>query len=359
MSKGFLLGLIGLFITCSTHAADTLHVVTHKGETVVTNPAKGFNEYKRWGLFPSSKTPIRKIIMHVKFACPDSMRCADWDYLDIISIKRVGGVAGANKDFEIGRMLTPYGGAFNKDWKFDWELDVTDFSLLLRDSVEIEYNHSGYEENKDRGWKITLDFEIIKGHPLAEPISIQKIYGGNFKYGDSAQSIETFLPPVQFDRLGNADFAKLKIAQTGHGANKGDACGEFCSKKREIVFNDKVIDLRPMWKKCGDNVLYPQAGTWVYDRANWCPGYLQIPDDYLLPLKNNNTIDINMEPYVAANTEASENITAYLIQYKKAATKYDAGILDIMVPSNDKANLRRNPACKEPTIEIKNNGAST
>ncbi len=43
----------------------------------------------------------------------------------------------ASQDYELARMLTPYGGAFAKSWQFGWEVDVTDFSLLLRDSVEI------------------------------------------------------------------------------------------------------------------------------------------------------------------------------------------------------------------------------
>ncbi|HWI92900.1 MAG TPA: peptide-N-glycosidase F-related protein [Flavisolibacter sp.] len=331
-------------------------MITHNREIIVTDPAKGFNEYKRWGVFPSSKTHVRKILLHVKFACPDSLRCADWDYLDIISIKKIGGVSGENKDFEIARMLTPYGGAFAKDWKFDWELEVTDFSLLLRDSVEIEYNHTGYENNKDRGWLVTLDFEIIKGKPVAEPLSIQKIYSGAFKYGDSSTPIENFLKPVNFPREQDASFAKFRVYQTSHGDNEADECGEFCSKKREIVFNGDVIDTRPIWKKCGDNPLYPQAGTWILDRANWCPGYLQIPDEYLLPLKENNTIDINMEPYETPKSEAVENITAYIIQYKKTETKNDISVAGMTIPSNKKANLRINPACAKAKIVLKNNG---
>ncbi|TAD86649.1 MAG: peptide-N-glycosidase [Bacteroidetes bacterium] len=339
--------------------ADTLHVVTHSKETVVTDPAAGFKEYKRWGNFPAAKTPIRKIMLHVKFACPDTMRCADWDYLDYISIKRIGGQNGENKDFEIARMLTPYGGAFTKDWKFDWELDITDFSLLLRDSVEIEYYHSGYEPNHDRGWQVTLDFEIIKGRPSAEPISIQKIYGGNFKYGDNIASIETNLPPVSFSRKANADFAKLKISQTGHGANQPDGCGEFCSKKRQIIYNSNVIDTRSLWKKCGDNPLWPQAGTWIIDRANWCPGYLQIPDDYILPLLKENVIDVNMEVYTVSKTEAFENMAAYLIQYNKTIANYDASVEDIVVPTEKKIYQRENTACANAVIIIKNTGAET
>ncbi len=351
----FLVSLAILFFHLS-FAADTTHVITHNKETVVTDPAQGNNYYKRWGVFPSKNIPIRKIVLHVKFGCPDSMRCADWDYLDFIKIKRVGGAKGEDKDFEIARMLTPYGGAFAKDWKFNWEVDVTDFSLLLRDSVEIEYNHTGWEP-KDRGWKITLDFEIIKGMPVAVPISIQKIYSGAFLYGDSAQSIEEKLPSVDFIRNTGADFAKFRVLHTGHGASPGDYCGEFCSKNRMIYFNNDLIDKRSIWKKCGDNPLYPQAGTWLYDRAHWCPGYLQIPDEYLLPLTQaNNSINIDMEPYKVNKSEAVENITAYIIQYKKAATQNDVAILDVVAPTNKLAHARKNPVCANPVITIKNNG---
>ncbi|MFV0604470.1 MAG: peptide-N-glycosidase F-related protein [Niabella sp.] len=343
----------------SAQVQDTVHVIPFNGETIVTNPAKGSNYYYRWGKFPAIKENIRSIKLHVKFECPDSMRCADWDYVDYIKIKRVGGVKGFDKDFEIARMLTPYGGAFKKDWNFAWEVDITDFSLLLRDSVEFEYNHTGYEPNKDRGWKVTLDFEIIKGKPVAVPVSIQKIYSQSFKYGDSTTSIEEDLQPVSFQKKSEADFAKFRILQTGHGANQGDHCGEFCSKKRMIVYNGQLIDTRPIWKTCGDNPLYPQAGTWIYDRANWCPGYLQIPDEYLLPLQLENTIDVNMEPYRVNKTQAVENITAYIIQYKKVAATTDVAITDIKKPTDKLVYARLNPAVFKPTIIIKNNGTKT
>jgi len=341
----------------TSFAGDTIPVITHNNETVVTDPAQGKNYYNRWGVFPEKKVPIRKIVLHVKFGCPDSMRCADWDYLDFITIRRTGGKKGESKDFEIARMLTPYGGAFDKDWRFNWEVDITDFSLLLRDSVEIEYNHTGYEPNKDRGWRITLDFEIIKGKPQAEPLSIQKIYSGAFLYGDSAHPIEEKLPEVSFARAPGADFAKFRVLHTGHGANRGDDCSEFCSKKRTIYFNRQLIDTRPIWKKCGDNPLHPQAGTWLFDRANWCPGYLQIPDEYILPLREDqNTINIDMEPYVVSKTEAVENITAYLIQYKKPVASTDVTILDIVAPTDKQTYARKNPACANPVVLIKNSG---
>lgn len=347
--------LFFLLMSTGAKASDTMHVITHNKTVVVTDPAAGFKSYKMWGVFPNAGTDIRKIILHVKFGCPDSLRCADWDYLDFISIKRKGGVKSENLDYEVARMLTPYGGAFTKNWEFEWETDITDFGLLLRDSVEIEYYHSGYEPNHDRGWKITLDFEIIKGKPTVQPVSIHKIYSGSYKYGDSV-SIEHQLTPYSFRKHKDAVFGALKISQTGHGMNPPDGCGEFCSKKREILINGKTIETRSLWKKCGDNPLFPQAGTWLIDRAYWCPGNLPATDDYYFPLSSENVVDVNMEPYFIQPNQAVENINAYVIQYKRNIKGNDVSIEDITVPSNKKIHGRKNPSGYNAEVIIKNQG---
>jgi hypothetical protein len=356
-----ILSLFFFLYAVKASAVDTLHVVTHDRTTVVTNPSQGYNVYKAWGKFPSTDEPIRQIKLKLQLGCPDSMRCADWDYKDHITIRRKGGVNGASLDYEIGRMLTPYGGAFASDWKFNWEVDITDFSLFLRDSVEIEYNHTGYEPNNDRGWSVTLDFEIIKGKPAIEPVSIQKIYDGSFRYGDSSNSIENALKPVAFATAKDAQFARLRVVQTGHGMDKPDNCAEFCSKYREIWYDEKLIDKRDIWKACGENPLYPQAGTWVYDRAAWCPGDLMPPDIYDLAVKTGgqHIIDINMQPYVSTAPSADEYITAYLIQYKRTSATTDIRVDDIIAPSSHDRYRRHNPASMNPQILVKNLGTST
>jgi hypothetical protein len=341
-------------------AVDTLHVTTLHKQTVVTDPSKGFNLYKAWSKFPSVNEPVRQVKLKVGFGCPENMRCADWDYKDHITIRRKGGVNGVSQDYEIARMLTPYGGAFPKDWKFNWEVDVTDFSMLLRDSVEIEYNHNGWEPNNDRGWSVTLDFEIIKGKPAWEPLSIEKIYDNSYRYGDSSKTIENALKPVVFKANSKAGFARLRIVQTGHGMDKPDGCGEFCNKYRQVFYDGKLIDTKSVWKECGDNPLYPQAGTWIYDRANWCPGNLMQPDIYDLDVKQGalHTIDVNMQPYISSNPSADEVISAYLIQYKKRASTNDIQLQDIINPSLKDAYRRQNPSAMKPGIIVRNVGTS-
>ena len=354
-----LLALLIFTLSASAKPGDTLHVITHKATTVVTDPSKGFKSYKSWGIFPTANVALRKIVMYVKFGCPDTMRCADWDYMDRISISRKGGLNGTKPDYEIGRMLTPYGGAFSKQWQFTWQVDVTDFSLLLRDSIEIDYNHTGYEPNNDRGWAITIDFEVIKGQPVNEPISIEKIYDDSYRYGDSTKPIEELLHPVSFTAASKASFARLRMVQTGHGSDNPDHCGEFCNKYRELWYDGKMIDKKSLWKKCGDNPLYPQTGTWLSERANWCPGNLMQPDLYDLPVNGGrHVIDVNMQNYIATKPSANEVISAYLIQYKKAPVVNDAAIEDVVTPSKKSIYKRQNPVAANPEIVIKNTGSN-
>jgi len=356
---GLLMFLFLFFAGLTGFASDTSHVsILHK--TVVTDPSKGIKEYAQWAVFPSQKEPVRKITLFVKFACPDSMRCADWDYSDRIVLKRKGGTNTPVLDYTIAHMLTPYGGAFSKTWSFQWQVDVTDFSLLLRDSVEVSYIHSGYEENKDRGWKILLDFEIIKALPAAEPVAIHKVYNNNYQYGNPAKTIEEALLPYRFTANAKATRARLYVLQTGHGMDTS-GCGEFCSKYREIWWNNQLLSKRDIWKKCGDNPLYPQAGTWLFNRANWCPGYLNQPEILNRPLLHGkeNVFDINMQSYVTKDPNVNENIFAYIIEYKNPVAKNDVSLESIAIPSLTQLYARKNPACMGPVISIKNNGSAT
>ena len=346
--------IFSLWVIGFVHAQEKAHVISHNGETIVTDPSKGSNSYKRWAIFPKKTKDIRSIILNLKFQCPDSIRCADWDYVDHIRARQ----KNDSTVYEIARMLTPYGGFFQKDWGFEWQVDVTDFSLILRDEVEIDYIHSGYEDNKTRGWKVTLDFEITYGTPIANPVAIHKIYDGSYKYGYPDDPIENHLVPVTIKASSNTNFSKIKIHQTGHGMD-ANGCGEFCSKYRDIVFNGELVDHKDLWMECGDNPLFPQAGTWIFDRANWCPGYLVQPDEVLLKTVSGKpfTVDVNMEPYETENPSANELISAFVIEYEEANAANDVSLIDIIQPSTRIINSRKNPFGGLPVIRVKNNGS--
>ena len=342
-----------LFSIFFSSAQETAHIISHNQELIVTNPAKGKKSHINQVRFPSKDKEVRQIFLNLTFECPDKKRCADWDYVDRILITP----KNDSITYEVARMLTPYGGRFQEDWRFQWRLDVTDFSQVLRDSVAVNYVHWGYEDNKTRGWKVTVDFEFTYGSPVMDPVAIHKIYDGNYDYGNSKNPIEKHLKPLQFTANSKTAFAKIKVQQTGHGMD-ANGCGEFCDKYREILFNNKVINKKQLWTKCGDNPLYPQAGTWIFDRANWCPGYLLQPDQVLTAAKPAKpyTVDLNMEPYNTEKPSAKELIVAYVIEYGAINALNDVTLLDIVSPSTEDRFSRKNPNGGYPIIRIKNNG---
>lgn len=352
-----ILPILFIFFTVSSFSqtGKKKHVITHNKVTIVTNPASGQNSYPAWGIFPSKDEPVRKIIMHLTLGAPDSLAStAHWDYNDHINILNVD---GKGQKLEIGRMLTPYGSIYSKGWEFTWSVDVTDFSMLLRDKVEIEYVHSGYEP-QSVGWALTIDFEITEGPEHITPLSIQPMWMGSYDYGNPDNPIEKTLTPITFNKNEKAALSRFRIQHTGHGFDRPKHCSEFCSRWRMIKFKGDVVQNKDLWKNCGDNPLYPQGGTWIFDRALWCPGDLQQPDIVdVWPTSVENNFEIVMEPYVAtANIQAKEDIASCLIQYSAPLNKNDVEIVSVIAPNNDPFFNRSNPNCFNAKIKIRNLG---
>jgi len=354
----YILAIFSLIISIQITTAQTsTNVVSHNKVTIVTNPKTGTNSFIKWATFPSTEKEIRRITLNVTLAYPADRAIAHWDYMDRIKILRTGGESGKNLNYEIGRMLTPYGSNFKEGWSYTWKIDVTDFETFLRDSVEIEYIHTGYE-SPDLGWDLTIDFKIDFGPSIAKFIAIQKTWNGNFQYGNPENPIEDSLTPINIKREEGAAFGRFRIIHTGHGMDNPNGCSEFCSRWRELIFDGKVVNHRVLWKDCGENPLYPQGGTWIFDRGNWCPGDLIVPDIIDIPLtKEKHTIDLNMKPFTANNIkQPREQITSYFFQFAEPEHTNDVAIEEIIAPNNVANYNRYNPTGFSPRIKIRNLG---
>jgi hypothetical protein len=363
MLQKYCLALLTLLV-CSVKGfaapGDTTVVHAYVNQEIVTD-GSGSNKYYHWGEFPAASMNYSKVIMYLTFQCPDVMECAEWDYLDPISIARPAGVNSTPINWEFARFITPYGnswqGVAGDNFKHGWYYDVTDFSTLLHDSVEIEYNHTGYETNT-RGWKINIYFYCIEGTPARDIKNISRIYQGGFGYnsniettgGLTAQSV-TFGP--------NTNEARVKIIQSGHGFDT-ENCSEFCPKNRYLKYDGTQVNQRLMWRECGFNSLFPQGGTWLYDRGNWCPGASVKYDDiefHTVTPSTTHTFDIDMEA-VGAGGYGTQAITAYVIEYGTPNFTTDVSLEAIISPSNEYESSRMNPICGEPVIVIRNNGTA-
>ena len=351
--------ILSLSISSFAQSPKKQHVISHKRATIVTDPSKGENPFPAWAVFPSKDVPVRKILMHVTLGTPDEpLTTAHWDYKDHITVRRTGGVKTESIDYEIGRMLTPYGSIYSKGWEFKWTVDVTDFALILRDSVEIEYNHTGYEPTSV-GWALTIDFEITEGPAHIKPLGIENMWNGSYNYGNPEKPTEAELLPISYTPMKGSVISRLRIQHTGHGMDKPKGCSEFCSRWREVFFNGEVVQHKDLWKECGDNPLYPQGGTWIFDRALWCPGDLQDPDIInVYPKSGENEFSMQMEPYIATeNIQAKEAIASCLIHYSAPINRNDVEVVEIVSPNSRLLYNRTNPKCFDSRIIIRNLGS--
>jgi len=358
------LAVLFTFFACRSAAfatnGDTLHVVSHQNVVMTTDTfGSGSQEKKRWAAFPSVATPYRKAFVMMTYRRPAGMTCGEWDYIDQVVLHRVGGVNGEDKNIELVRFITPYGLQFPNGWTFAWHSDVTDFSTLLHDSVEIGYVHTGYETSSGRGWDVTLDFNMVEGPPAMFPLSVTPLWNGSFSFGNDADPIESHLVPIDHTFSHKATLGSVRIQHTGHGADD-NGCSEFCDRYRELKWDNALVDQTHLWRRCGFNALYPQGGTWVYNRGNWCPGSVIYPYTHDFPVEPGSThsVDVDMENYSGTGSLGNEFIRSYLIEYKGPFVENDARVDEIFRPSNMSEYNRINPVCDNPLIQVANMGTN-
>ena len=341
---------------------DTIEIKAYQDAIIRTNPAAGNAYYPVWAEFPAQGTQVRKAWISMNYKCPPGENCGEWDYLDYIFLRRRGGINGPNENIEIARFITPYGNSYNSSWTADWEIDISDWEQLLRDSIEIEYIHGGYETNVGKGWLVNLSFNFIEGTPTRELLRVNPLWNGGFGFGNQDNPISNQLTQQTISLLPETRSYRFRINQTGHGGVQPEYCAEFCSKSRTLIKNGSIFDTRQVWRDdCGLNPVFPQAGTWIYDRAAWCPGQMVFPDVYEFTSQGTEEISLNMEmeAYTAAGGGANYVIHSYIMEYSAPAFQADAAIEDIKAPSNKYQYRRFNPICGRPMIVVRNNGSNT
>jgi len=255
--------------------------------------------------------------------------------------------------YEIGRYITPYGINLDLGEGFTWVYDVSDYAPILRDSVKI--NSGNWQELHD------LKFYFIEGTPARDPKRVINLWNGNPAYNANA---EKFLVPKTIFIKNDEKNARLKMRTTGHGMGGNDNCAEFCPKTHTILINGVKRYDHFVWRdNCAVNPLYPQGGTWIYQRANWCPGAEVYTHDFeitpFMTPDDSVTIDYNLQEYTwnGQGSQPSYVIASQLITYGEYNFKNEAAIMQIIRPNDWEYYLRENPSCLNPKVIIMNNGS--
>ena len=273
------------------------------------------------------------------------------------------------EEFELARVITPYGtymqgagsNGYNPSWKHRYQFDVTDYQNLLKDSVELRVFYSGWSS----GFSVTLDFDFIEGVPPHNVLDIKNIYQGDASYTNSAAFEASFLPAKSVFVPSEVGNVLAKITPSGHGFDNNLNAAEFLDRYYNLLVNGSQAAQQHMWRDdCGFNPIYPQGGTWIYDRANWCPGTRTFTYDHditsFITTNSNNSIDLNIQNYTWSGSQTpSYTIQAQLIFRSQPNFTADAEVYDILSPSSHDEYKRMNPRCTNAIIVIRNNGNST
>ena len=264
------------------------------------------------------------------------------------------------ENYELARVITPYGSGLANNWEFTHVFDVTDFIQVLRDSVEIRCHYSGWSS----GFSATLDFEFIEGAPARKVVKVENIYSGGYNYSSSTDFEANKLTPQTKFIEANSSQAMVKMTTTGHGFDNSQVAAEFKPIDYYVNIDGTLTHTQYNWDaNCGENPIYPQGGTWIYDRANWCPGTrAQSFDHEITPhITAGDSVEINVdfEAYSWSGAQTpSYIIQCQLFQYENANFSNSAEIIDIIKPSLKDEHSRKNPICGNPLITIRNYGSS-
>src|SRR5690606_5256547 len=226
--------------------------------------------------FPTQGKSYHSVILKLTMGCPNA-GCSDWDYTTQIFARNYTNDS-TFQNIELARVITPYGGYLTKNWLHTWYFDVTDFRHFLEDSVELNAFYSGWSD----GFLVSTDFIFIEGSPSREVLNVNLLAQGSFDYGKSSSTnkIEDKTAPKPIQINANAVSFKVRSTVTGHGFNGNgfdpgntDNCAEFCKKWFRLLVDGTSHFQTQIWRDdCGKNPVYRQNGTWIYNRAGWCPG---------------------------------------------------------------------------------------
>ncbi|MFN8338957.1 MAG: LamG-like jellyroll fold domain-containing protein [Saprospiraceae bacterium] len=271
------------------------------------------------------------------------------DFEDILEISDITYYTFAPSKFELMSFVTPYGigldfGIKGKTWTFD----VTDFAPILKGKKRFLMDRGG-----ERQEQMDIKFAFIKGTPTRNVLNIQQVWPVNaYGYSSILNNSQLEKRTLSFDN--SVKSMKIRTVATGHGQE-----GEFIPRTHSFNINDGSSEFSwSLWKECANNPIYPQGGTWVYDRAGWCPG---APSDLrefeIMSLVNGNTFTLDY----GLNTAEGDSryiVNTQLVKYGAMNFTRDAAIKDILSPSSKVEYTRSNPACSHPVITVQNNGSS-
>ncbi len=322
-----------------------------------------FGNFDSTVTFPDGTKKYRKILMVWtlgRYQCPGNPQyCGDWDYTVSCHIHTPAG-----DTMEIGRFITPYSGdgvprigtgAAVNNWKQRYTFDVTDYYNQLKNTAKVRVHYSGYSW----GFTANVKFLFIEGTPPRDVIGVDKLWGKSYAY-HTGNPIDNNVTAITKTSPAGTQAAEMKFTISGHG-NNAENCAEFCKKYYQVKLDNNLLYQTDIWRDdCGFNHFYPQNGTWIYNRGNWCPGDIVFANNHVLTgVGANKTYDVDVDFQAAtASSGGSYTIQSAVFYYGAFNKTLDASLDDIIAPSDHEIHFRENPILGRPKVIVQNTGGT-
>ena len=261
---------------------------------------------------------------------------------------------------ELVSFVTPYGIGLDlgQNGK-SWYLDMSDYANILKGSKRLVMSGGVWQE------ELNLEFLFIVGTPPRNIVQYDQLWQGEYRLGSPTinEIINgTKMPTVAYPFSAGATSFKLKSSITGHGA-EGEFSQNGGSVNHRILVNTVQKFSWSVNQNCSENPIFPQGGTWVYNRQGWCPGQRTfLKEQDLTPHVTAGTV-MNLD-YRTTNPSVPTGDYRYIVAhqvigYGAPNFSLDAAISEVKMPNSDNAEFSRiNPMCERPKITLKNTGAN-
>ena len=252
--------------------------------------------------------------------------------------------------FEIMSFVTPYGinlnlGPAGKTWTFD----MTDYAPIFNGEKRMTMERGGqWQEDMD------IQFWFIVGTPPRDVIDINQIWRPESRNYTDIMT-DRYFPAKDVVMNPAGQSFKIKTAITGHGQE-----GEFIARQHFVDINGGANEFMwNVWTECGDNPIYPQGGTWVYDRAGWCPGApTDVRESDITALVTPGQVANLDYGLMTASGDSRYIVSNQLVTYGAINHSLDAAVVEIREPSNRVEFTRFNSICHSPKVTIQNTGST-
>ena len=323
---------------------NTYPAITEEGGgkyTVSTDPIK--LEFFGWGEaadktfdieFPSDYTLYNRAILTYRMGAWNRGPSA-WDNTTMFFVYN----KYDDQWYEIARAFTPYGRSFGAEWYKEFYLDVTEFLPMLEGLTRFRVYYGGFDATAARAHTVTLTFDLYEGEPERLNVWTAKVYDtsrdGNSGYRAWAYGCQGF-DIEDPERMGERTFEipsdvrslEMRVAISGHGHDLGDfpdRVGFVPNNAAEFVYNTYTVKINGEESEKRGEIFYSnadnyyQAGTYLYDRANWGPGnplYTHYWEIRNVPEGGGElTVDMDTERFVSTMSQPNdEGIAQYIIE---------------------------------------------